>query len=255
MTLSTNHLEFNLSIGKQKPENIINTTASCPFCDRRNLEGIIAQDGSILLVKNKYPVLEGTVQTVLIETDECHSELSLYSREHLHKVFRFGIDRWEEMERQPAYQSVIFFKNHGPFSGGTIRHPHMQIIGLKNINYLDTVHPEHFTGLVIDSAGKVELNLSTKPRVGFFEFNVIMNGSARIDQLADYVQLVAKYILNHFHRNCNSYNLFFYRLNHSIAVKIMPRFVTSPLFIGFAIPQVSNRLEDVVLDFQSKCLR
>ena len=60
--MSTKHIEFNLSIGKQKPESIINTTTKCPFCDRENLEGIIAADGSILLVKNKYPVLEDTVQ-------------------------------------------------------------------------------------------------------------------------------------------------------------------------------------------------
>lgn len=253
--MSTKHIEFNLSIGKQKPESIINTTTKCPFCDRENLEGIIAAEGSILLVKNKYPVLEDTVQTVLIETDQCQSELSLYPKEHLHKVFHFGINKWLEMEQQDDYKSVIFFKNHGPFSGGTIRHPHMQIIGLKTINYLDAVYPEHFEGLVIAKTNEIELNLSTKPRVGFFEFNTILTDLTQTDQLADYVQLVTQYILSNFHRNCNSYNLFFYKINDSIAVKIMPRFVTSPLFIGFAIPQVSSRLEDVVLDFQEKYLR
>nr|WP_092074101.1 DUF4931 domain-containing protein [Dendrosporobacter quercicolus]NSL47762.1 DUF4931 domain-containing protein [Dendrosporobacter quercicolus DSM 1736]SDM77484.1 Galactose-1-phosphate uridylyltransferase [Dendrosporobacter quercicolus] len=253
--MSTNHLKFNLNIGKQKPESIINTTATCPFCDRANLQGIIAEDGPILLVKNKYPVLEGTDQTVLIETEECHSELSLYAREHLHQLFRFGIARWQEMERCPDYQSVIFFKNHGPFSGGTIRHPHMQIIGLKTIDYTDSVCPEQFTGLVIDSVNGVELNLSTKPRIGFFEFNVIMDAGRHIDQLADYVQLVIKYILKNFHRTRGSYNLFFYRIDHSIAVKIMPRFIISPLFVGFDIPQISNQLDDMVLDFQNQYLR
>ncbi|MEG6586729.1 DUF4931 domain-containing protein [Dendrosporobacter sp. 1207_IL3150] len=250
--MTTKHIEFNLNMGKQKPESIINTSTKCPFCDRDNLEGIIAQDGPILLIKNKYPVLQDTVQTVLIETDECSSELSLYPKEHLHKVFNFGISEWTKMEESGHYESVIFFKNHGPFSGGTIRHPHMQIIGLSNINYLDTVFPEHFEGLLIDTKNGVEFNISTKPRVGFFEFNVLLKKPNEINQLANYVQLAARYILNNFHRNCNSYNLFFYKLNNIISVKIMPRFITSPLFIGFAVPQVSDRLEDVVLDFQEK---
>jgi ATP adenylyltransferase/5',5'''-P-1,P-4-tetraphosphate phosphorylase II len=252
--LSTKHIEFNLNIGKQKPESIINTTTKCPFCDRESLEGIIAADGPILLVKNKYPVLQDTVQTVLIETDECTSELSLYPKEHLYRVFRFGIDNWQQMEREGHYKSVIFFKNHGPFSGGTIRHPHMQIIGLNTIDYMDSVYPEHFEGLVIHKDAEIELNLSTKPRVGFFEFNAILSDLTQLNRLADDVQSVTRYILGNFHRNCNSYNLFFYKLDHAIAVKIMPRFVTSPLFIGFAIPQVSSRLEDVVLDFQEKYL-
>jgi len=248
--MATKHIEFNLSLGKQKPENIINKDAVCPFCDRESLQGIIAEDGPIMLIKNKYPVLQDTIQTVLIETDQCHSELSLYSKEHLHRVFDFGIARWLEMERSGEYKSVIFFKNHGPNSGGTIRHPHMQIVGLKTIDYLEAVCPEHFEGLLISQTAGVELNISTKPRVGFFEFNVLLNKTGQIHILADYVQIVTHYILNQFHRNCNSYDLFFYKLNDDIAVKIMPRFVTSPLFIGFSIPQVSDRLGDVVTDLQ-----
>ncbi len=64
------HLYFNSDIGSHKPENIIHTEVECPFCDRDRLEGIIAQQGQILLIKNKYPVLQDAFQTVLIETTD-----------------------------------------------------------------------------------------------------------------------------------------------------------------------------------------
>ena len=38
---ASSHLVFNVTIGKQKPENIINRTANCPFCHRETLEDII----------------------------------------------------------------------------------------------------------------------------------------------------------------------------------------------------------------------
>ncbi|WP_429877890.1 DUF4931 domain-containing protein [Fictibacillus sp. NRS-1165] len=32
---------------------------------------------------------------------------------------------WKKSIQSGHYQFVIFFKNHGPYSGGTLRHPHM----------------------------------------------------------------------------------------------------------------------------------
>ena len=240
MTDTSTHLIFNLEIGKHKPENIINTAAHCPFCDRSNLTDIIEKRGSIWLVKNKYPVLEDTLQTVIIETEYCHSELSLYPKKHLHNVIAFGLEKWLEMINSRQFVSVIFYKNHGPYSGGTIRHPHMQIVGLKKLNCLDHIRPESFAGELISRQGGVELNLSTHPRMGFFEFNVILEDLAHQETLADYIQIGAHYILNKFHHACKSYNLFFYHWHGKIVTKIIPRFVTSPLFIGYSIPQVAN---------------
>jgi hypothetical protein len=68
--------------------------------------------------------------------------------------------------------------------------------------------------------------------------------------MADYIQIVAHYLLNNFYKGCKSYNLFFYQLEGRILVKVVPRFVTSPLFIGYSIPQVSNRAEEVVKEIQ-----
>lgn len=247
------HLEFNVTIGRQKPESIINTSTKCPFCDRSHLTNIIDRDGSLMLIKNKYPVLKNTLQTVLIETDECMSELSLYAPDHLHRLFRFAFRHWLAMESSGDYRSVLFFKNHGPLSGGTIRHPHMQIVGLKDVDYHEALDPSIFEGIPLLEKDGVLLNLSTKPRIGFSEFNVIAKNVDNTDVFADFVQAAVYYVLYDFlGRSCNSYNIFFYHHNDRYIAKIMPRFATSPLFIGFGLPQVSNQLDAVAAHFQER---
>jgi len=250
MTSGRTHLIFDSKIGGTKPVTIINNSVACPFCCRDKLEGIIAEDGPVLLLQNKYPVLRDAVQTVLIETYECDSELSLYSQDHLHKVVSFGIEQWCGMMNSGQFASVLFYKNHGPYSGGTIRHPHMQIVGLKHIDYSNNISSESLQGDIIFQDTGVELNLSQQPKIGFFEFNIKLHDLQYVNRLADYIQMVTHYILNHFNKNCNSYNLFFYHLNDAITVKIMPRFVTSPLFIGYSIPQLSSRMNEVIQEMQ-----
>jgi ATP adenylyltransferase/5',5'''-P-1,P-4-tetraphosphate phosphorylase II len=237
------HLLFNSHIGQVKRAETIEDNPACPFCSRHLLEEILDEDGCILLVKNKYPVLEDTFQTVLVETDDCLSELSLYPKDHLYRVLRFGIRNWFTMIQSGEYASVLFFKNHGPYSGGTIRHPHMQIVGLKNYDYHNNFSPDQFKGIVVHKTAQVEFNLSAEPRVGFFEFNVVMDGMDGIVPFSDYLQTAAHFVLNHYHSSCTSYNIFFYEWDDKIAAKVMPRFVTSPLYVGYGIPQISNRIQ------------
>ncbi len=236
------HLMFNSHIGQVKRVETIEDNPACPFCSRERLEEILDEDGSIILVKNKYPVLEKTFQTVLIETDICDSELSEYPKEHLYKVMNFGFRNWFAMIESGRFASVLFFKNHGLYSGGTIRHPHMQIVGLEEYDYHRTVSPDQFLGEVIAEKGSVQFNLSSKPRVGFFEFNIVTTDISQIETFSDYLQTAAHFILNHYNKNCTSYNIFFYEWENTVAAKLMPRFVTSPLYVGYAIPQVSNRI-------------
>ena len=251
MLIRKNYLIFDSNIGQSKPENIVNTAAMCPFCCREQLTGIIASDGPILLIKNKYPVLIDTFQTVLIETYECNAELSTYSKEHLYRVIEFGVKKWLEMIQSGEFTSVIFYKNYGPYSGGTIRHPHMQIVGLKDVNYTDNLSDESFPGFVIQEQNGVQLNLAEKPKNGFFEFNVRLDNLKSINQMADYIQIVIHYLLHNFHRSCKSYNLFFYQIKGQIWAKVVPRFITSPLLIGYSLPQVSNRAKEVVKEIQN----
>lgn len=245
------HLFFEPAIGRQKPENILNREATCPFCNRPGLEGILDERGSIIYLKNKYPVLQDAFQTVIIETDDCDSELSVYSKNHLHTLFRFSLEKWMEMEASGEFRSVMFYKNHGPYSGGSLKHPHMQIIGLSHIDYQEHSRVEHFEGITIEEKRGVSCNISSRPRAGFTEFNVILSDPSEIDQMADYVQMLTHYILHHFNQRCASYNLFFYHLDNKRMVKVVPRFVTSPLYVGYSIPQVSTNLEQVAKQIQS----
>jgi ATP adenylyltransferase/5',5'''-P-1,P-4-tetraphosphate phosphorylase II len=244
--LKNHHLSFNTSIGIKKPENIRNKQEPCPFCDRDQLSEILVEDGQIILVKNKFPVLEDTFQTVLIETDTCEAELSTYEPEHLHRLIKFGLKHWLEMEESGIYKSVLFFKNHGPLSGGSISHPHMQIIGLKNIDYKENSKEEYFEGIEINVKNGVRFSLSTMPKVGFYEFNVQMSDGGYIEEFGEYLQIAAHYILNHFPFKGTSYNMFFHHLGGEIYVKIVPRFVTTPIYIGYGIPQVPNNLKWMV---------
>lgn len=246
------HLLFNTAIGVKKPESIRNKNTSCPFCARDELTDIIDVEDSIILLKNKYPVLENTYQTVLIETDDCLSELSLYSKEHLVKLFTFALMHWKAMDDSGEFQSVLFFKNHGPLSGGTIAHPHMQIIGLRDLDYMENIAATQFEGLKIHEEKGVLFSLATKPKVGFYEFNVKMTEDCQIPIFASYVQMAVHYILNQFLFRANSYNLFFYQIDGAIYAKIVPRFVTTPLYIGYSIPQVPNNLQWVRDDIFSK---
>lgn len=250
--MNDTHLFFNTAIGVKKPESIRNKNTSCPFCAREELSDIIDVKDSIILLKNKYPVLENAYQTVLIETDDCLSELSLYSKEHLVKLFTFAIKHWKAMDESGEFRSVLFFKNHGPLSGGTIAHPHMQLVGLKTIDYMENVSEDYFEGMKIHEEDDVMFSLSTKPKVGFYEFNVRMTREDQIETFASYIQIAAHYILNQFVFRANSYNLFFYRFKQAIYVKIVPRFVTTPLYIGYSIPQVPNNLNYVRDDIFAK---
>ncbi|MED4225363.1 DUF4931 domain-containing protein [Neobacillus cucumis] len=240
--MENSHLHFNTSIGVKKPENIRNKDQACPFCERDQLTDLISVEGPIILLKNKYPVLENAYQTVLIETDECQGDLSTYTKEHLHRLIQFGLTSWLEMEKSGQYRSVLFFKNHGPLSGGTIAHPHMQIVGLHDIDYREKAAHDDFEGIVIAEQNNVRFTLSTKPRVGFYEFNVRMKDSCYQDEFAEFIQIAVHYILNHFPFRATSYNVFFYHLDDQIYAKIVSRFVTTPLYIGYGIPQVPNNI-------------
>lgn len=250
--MSATHLIFNTAIGVKKPENIRNKNASCPFCQRDKLTDIIDVEDSMILLKNKYPVLENAYQTVLIETDDCLSELSLYSKEHLVKLFSFGIRHWQEFQKSGKYKSVIYFKNHGPLSGGTIAHPHMQIVGLYDIDYMENIRPSMFEGILIEERNGVQFTLSSKPKVGFYEFNVKMSDLENIETFALFTQTAVHYILNHFIFKANSYNLFFYQIEQDIYVKVVPRFITTPLYIGYSLPHVPLNIKKVRDDIYNK---
>ncbi|NPC90748.1 DUF4931 domain-containing protein [Bacillus sp. WMMC1349] len=247
--MNMHKLYFSSDIGEKKPETIINRQSACPFCERDQLTGILETDEEMIWLENKYPTIQNTYQTLIIETDHCNEDIAVYRKAKMRKLIRFSLEKWLNMEAQDCYKSVILYKNYGPFSGGSIKHAHMQIVGLKQVDYMKELLPEHFQGIkVIEKPSEIELNLSTNPIIGFTEFNIIISDTLEhTDKLADYIQKTVQYVLHDFNQKCSSYNMFFYHTNLKIICKIVPRFIASPFFIGYKIPQVSvdQRLNEI----------
>lgn len=240
-----NYLGFDIGIGRTKPENIVHKNAACPFCDVKNLTNIIETNGDIILLKNKYQVLQDSYQLLIIESSRCEDDIPDYTPEHMHKLIRFAVKHWQQIIAGGKYKSVLMFKNHGPLSGGTMRHPHMQIIGINNLPYKNMYDMVHFEGRTIAQKNTVVMNISTKPRIGFTELNLKLADLADIDTLADFIQISVDFIMHYFGSH-SSYNIFYYHIDGSIYVKIMPRFATSPLFIGYNIELVPNNIEEII---------
>jgi len=243
--MEINLIGFNTTLGKKKPENIINKTAPCPFCDRENLSGIVDTDGDLVLLKNKYNVIEEADQFVLIEGKDCDADIPSYTSDHMRRLIAFGMEHWSQMRASGKYDTVLFFKNYGPYSGGTIRHPHMQLVGFPAFRQELAFRRSEFEGLTVDERDGVVLNLSPQPRVGFWELNIVPDDARATATIADYIQIGVDFIKNAFRRPLTSYNIFFYNDGADIFIKIMPRFATSPVFIGYNIRLLPSNLVEV----------
>ena len=257
--MNINLIKFNTDVGKTKPENIVHANNDCPFCDVENLTDIIDTDDDIIFLKNKYIVIEGSDQFVLIEGRECNVDMPNYSREKMCRVIKMGLKHWHELLNCGKYEEVLFFKNFGPMSGGTIRHPHMQLVGFPKLNSDLLFDEEELRGVVIARQNNVELNVSTCPRVGFGELNVVVEEGGSYDTLADFLQISVHYLMNFFRKNLSSYNIFFYRREKIIYAKIMPRFATSPYFVGYNIhflprnvPQIADEVYKIYFSDNQK---
>jgi len=249
--MKINLIRFNTDIGKTKPENIVHTDNACPFCDTANLTGIIDTDGDIIFLKNKYNVIEGADQFVLIEGSECTVDMPNYTDEHMRRVIKLGLKHWKRLLNSGKYEEVLFFKNYGSMSGGTIRHPHMQLVGFPKLKSELLFFPEEMRGIVIARKNNVELNISTCPRIGFGELNVVPEIDIDIDTFADFLKIAVHYLMNYFRKNLTSYNIFFYHQEKQIYAKILPRFATSPYFIGYNVRFLPNNIERIANEIRT----
>ncbi len=234
-----NHLCFQLNIALEKASYTKERT-QCPFCVREELTGIIDEAGPIVLLENKFQMLGDAYQTVLIETDTCSEDLTTYPASYMKKLLTFGIDHWLAMEQSGRYESAVFFKNHGPLSGGTVAHAHFQIVGLKNIDYRSEISDATFEGIEIYARGKSRINISTFPNASATEINIITTPRDDVF-MAEAIPKIVKYLLG----RSSSYNLFFYQWQGAIICKAMPRYVVSPYLMGYSISHTSNHLESI----------
>ncbi|WP_179286908.1 DUF4931 domain-containing protein [Lentilactobacillus parakefiri] len=253
--LANQPLVFDYQAAKGKPENIRHPQGYCPFCDVDHLTNILAQDQDRIWLVNKFRTLEDTLQTVVIESSDHLGGPSTYSVEQNREVFAFAFKCWHQMIISNKYQSTIMYKNYGHLSGGSLRHPHFQIVGLNDYDVYENVDINNFTGVEVIDDDHCEITLSTRPIIGFVEINIAIDGVGHINDLADAVRVIVKYLLNDYMGGrLSSYNLFFYEMADKFYCKVVPRYATSPYFVGYKIAQVQNdaRLEKIAADIRER---
>ena len=243
--MNINLVKFNTDIGRTKPENLVHAENACPFCDVEHLTNIIETDDDIIFLKNKYHVIEAADQFVLIEGRECESDMPDYSKEKMRRVIKMGVRQWENLLASGKYEEVLFFKNYGVMSGGTIRHPHMQLVGFPKLKSELLFDEAELRGIVIAQRDGVEFNISNCPRVGFGELNLVMEAGGNLNALADFLQIAVHYVKNFFNKKTTSYNIFFYHRAEKIFAKVMSRYATSPYFVGYNIHFLPNNTERI----------
>ena len=97
----------------------------------------------------------------------------------------------------------------------------MQIVGLEQEDGYAALTSANFEGVNVWQQGRVSVNISTEPIMGFFEVNVSVpqgiaasddaRDQAEADLFADAIQVALRYILHEHHGGrAESYNLFFY---------------------------------------------
>lgn len=235
--MESEQLIFNRQTGKHKTH--AQPAIGCPFCDRAHLQNIYERAGDIILLKNKYATFEDTTQLVLVESKRHNADISVYSREEWRTILAFAVQRWRQMATSGKFRSVILHKNHGRLSGGTQAHPHMQLIGLKRANaYKMVADPVYFDGLEVACDRGVTMNVATHPLMGLVELNVIWKSSSQLGVVADMIKAAVTFAVTQYYDGlCNDYNLFFYEVGPHLACKVVPRFVTSPYFVGYQLSQ------------------
>ncbi|WP_125980512.1 DUF4931 domain-containing protein [Loigolactobacillus iwatensis] len=246
-------LKLNSQISQRKPENVVHLNNRCPFCDTNSLTNILASDNDIIWLENKYHTLENTWQTVIIESGNHFGDISNYSQAHNHKLFAFTLACWQKAAENKKFKSILLFKNHGPLSGGSLGHPHLQLVGLEQQDGYSEINSTNFQGTIIAKNQFIELNISAQPIMGSTEFNLIINATSALNWLADYTQVITRYIItSYFQGKFDSYNLFFYHRANQIICKVVPRFIVTPYFAGYKIAQVDDeqRTDEIKLAVQ-----
>ena len=172
---------FEVGVSRKKPENIRNRANPCPFCDVDGLVNIFRREGDRIWLMNKYRTLERTVQTVLIESAQHEGDISTYGRDENRGVFRFAMECFYQMRADARFKSVVMFKNYGPLSGGSLLHPHLQIVGFEQTEAYAHIAPAHFAGIPVYKHDDVAVTLSDHPLMGFVEINIGIDAAGLAD--------------------------------------------------------------------------
>lgn len=252
--MNNDPLIFKLAKAQGKPSSFRkDKDHTCPFCDIESLTDIYKREGEFIWLHNRFPTLQDTLQTVLIEATDHNGDISNYSVEHNRKLMRFALGCFQQVAASNKYKSVLWYKNFGPLSGGSLIHPHMQIVGLEQEDGYKYIHKNNFMGISAFENENVEVNLATYPVQGYQEININLKsfdqGDA-VDLWSDWIRKSTKYILTEMYNGrCNSYNLFFYPYKKDqvgnyqrLCCKVIPRFYAPPYFVGYKLSQCNDEV-------------
>ncbi len=237
---------FDRNINSKKPSTIRNRESACPFCDRSQLAGIIEECEDLILINNKFSTLQNADMFVLVESNICESDMHIYDLDKITNLLQYGINKWIELEATGKYKSVAYFKNKGALSSGTIRHPHMQLIGFRDQDCMKSITLENVTGREVLIEGLIPFNLSNNPVVSFLEINLKVTDDIR--KFARTVSFLANYMEEIYWGLEASYNFFFYNIEGERYLKIMPRYATSAITLGYDICQVYT--EEQLIEYE-----
>jgi UDPglucose--hexose-1-phosphate uridylyltransferase len=133
--------------------------ADCPFCpgneelDLEIMRTPAAGDWQVRVVHNKYPALscEGERRRVfdgvhrkvsgvgrheiVIESPRHNVSLALETPEEVALTLKTFQARGLEIARDPRFEHIIYFENHGSAAGTSLQHPHAQLIALPMVPY------------------------------------------------------------------------------------------------------------------------
>lgn len=270
ISLASRLFVFRGDRAQGKPENIRNVNGWCPFCHPTQLTNVFRREGDLIWLMNKYRTIEDTVQTIIVESADHVGDPSNYTAAEMRRILRFSVACWHEMRRSGRCDDVVMFKNFGPLSGGSLRHPHLQIVGLRRgataARSLETL----LSGVEVWDSPRAQALVAARPLVGPDEFTLVARDGhdlASLDELADLIRATVTYVLGTYRGGrCGSYNLFFYedeaawreptasmaeaagagvgtRESARIVCRVVPRWPVSPYQIGYGITQVSSATE------------
>jgi len=238
-------LTFRVKTARVKPNDMYGNS-KCPFCDRQSLIDILNDSGDFMWLMNKYPTLDQTVQTIIIESRIHDTNLTAYSSLYMERLWRYIEECWETMASSGKYASTVLLKNHGLMSGSSLKHPHLQLIGLEQIDAVAMRTVSDFEGLELYSDDNCTATISTEPIMGFVELNVITKRHQHSPMTSQVIQALVRYILISYQGNrVNSFNLHGWLFEDKQVIKIIPRWVDSAYYTGFGISQVYN-VEELV---------
>lgn len=256
------NIVLKTELAQKKPHTVGNKQANnCPFCNKNGIqtEHILKETEEFVWFKNKFPTLEDTDQTLILETMSCDEDITTYSKEYLHRLFDFVFARRTEMIHTGKYKEVILFKNHGIQSCSSIHHAHIQLVGLEKTSYQKQLIEDFLEGSVIYENEKTKVTVSKTPSSEFYEFNIVWEKDVTDKKHIDWLQYIVQFILQTKFKNTTDYNIVFHETETQGIFKVYPRKPNSILFIGFGlrqepsdVPAVANSVKEFVTKKEKK---